>query len=71
MECYYVDAFLCRVEKSEVQEFDKLPCFVVSAICGDAGFVDMFFEEYLPDFDVFVSIQFSYFCHCVFCSSSS
>jgi hypothetical protein len=58
MECYYGDAFLCRVEKSEVQEFDKLPCFVVSAICGDAGFVDMFFEEYLPDFDMFVSVHF-------------
>ncbi|KAK2455838.1 replication factor A protein [Trifolium repens] len=57
MECYYVDAFLCRVEKSEVQEFDKLPCFVVSAICGDAGFVDMFFEEYLPDFDVFAGLS--------------
>jgi hypothetical protein len=55
MECYYGDAFLCRVEKRDIQDFDKLPSFVVSSICGDVGIVDMFFDEYLPDFDVFVS----------------
>jgi hypothetical protein len=55
MECYYGDAFLCKVEKKDVEDFDKLPSFVVSSICGDVGIVDMFFDEYLPDFDVFVS----------------
>jgi hypothetical protein len=43
------------VEKKDVEDFDKLPSFVVSSICGDVGIVDMFFDEYLPNFDVFVS----------------
>jgi hypothetical protein len=55
MECYYGDAFLCKVEKKDDQDFDKLPSFVVSSMCRDVEIVDMFFDEYLPDFDVFVS----------------
>ncbi|WJX77299.1 hypothetical protein P8452_60620 [Trifolium repens] len=53
MESYFGDAFLCKVEKKDDQDFNKLPSFVVSAMCRDVGMVDMFFDEYLPDFDVF------------------
>jgi hypothetical protein len=69
MECYYGDAFLCKVEKKDIQDFDKLPSFVVSSICGDAGIVDMFFDEYLPDFEVFVSTPyfvFFFICYCFY-----
>jgi hypothetical protein len=55
MESYYGDAFICKVEKNDAQDFNKLPSFVVSSLCRDVGMVDMFFDEYLPDFDVFVS----------------
>jgi hypothetical protein len=57
------------VEKRDVQDFDKLPSFVVSSICGDVGIVDMFFDEYLPDFDVFVSTPsfvFLSICYCFY-----
>jgi hypothetical protein len=65
METYYGDAFLCKVEKKDDQDFNNLPSFVVSSICRDVGMVDMFFDEYLPDFDVFVStLNFVFFFIC-------
>jgi hypothetical protein len=57
MECYYGDGFLCRVEKRDDEAFENLATFQISALCNDVGVLDMFFDEYLPKFEKFVSIS--------------
>jgi hypothetical protein len=56
MECFYGDAFLCKVEKRDDGDFDHLPSFKITSLCNDFGVIDMFFNEYLPNFDEYVSI---------------
>ncbi|MCH79383.1 replication factor A protein [Trifolium medium] len=55
MECFYGDAYLCKVEKRDSQDFEMLPSFKVRSICNDVGVVDMFFHEYVIGAEKIVS----------------
>jgi hypothetical protein len=55
MECFYGDAFLCKVKKKDDEDFDLLPSFKIMSLCNEVGVIDMFFNEYLPNFDEHVS----------------
>jgi hypothetical protein len=55
MECFYGDAYLCKVGKRDPIDSDALPAFDVVSICNEIGVVNMFFDEFVPDVDAFVS----------------
>jgi hypothetical protein len=55
MECFYGDAYLCKVGKRDPIDSDALPAFDVVSICSDVGVVNKFFDEFVPDVDAFVS----------------
>jgi hypothetical protein len=56
MECFYGDAYLCKVEKRDPVDFDEMPAFNVVSVCSEVDVVNMFFDEFIPDFDLFVSL---------------
>jgi hypothetical protein len=67
MECFYGDAYLCRVEGRDPVDFDDLPAFNVISICSETGVVNKFFDHYISDADKFISIiDFSFNCY-LFC----
>jgi hypothetical protein len=69
MECFYGDAYLCKVEKRDV-DFDNIPSFKVTSVCNDVGVFDLFYDEYLPRRHTVVSILNVWFVsirfYCVF-----
>jgi hypothetical protein len=56
MECFYGDACLCRVEGRNPVDFDDFPSFDVISICNETEVVNMFFDQFVPDAEKFVSI---------------
>jgi hypothetical protein len=56
MECFYGDAYLCKVQERDPVDFDDLPAFDVLSICSEAGVVNMFFDQFIPDAEKFFSI---------------
>jgi hypothetical protein len=56
MECFYGDAYLCKVGKRDDVDSDALPTFDVVSICNEIGVVNVFFDEFVPDVDAFVSV---------------
>ncbi|WJX34007.1 hypothetical protein P8452_22160 [Trifolium repens] len=55
-ECFYGDAYLCKVQERDPVDFDDLPAFDVLSICSEAGVVNMFFDQFIPDAEKFFSI---------------
>jgi hypothetical protein len=60
IECFYGDAYLCKVQGRDPVDFDDLPAFDVLSVCCEVGVVNMFFDEFIPDVDKFVSIIMFY-----------
>jgi hypothetical protein len=56
MKCFYGDAYLCKVQGRDPVDFDDLPVFQVLSVCSEAGVVNMFFDEFVPDVEKFVSV---------------
>jgi hypothetical protein len=64
MECFYGVAYLCKVGKRDPVDSDALPAFDVVSICNEIEVVNMFFDEFVPDVDAFVSV-FHFITSCV------
>jgi hypothetical protein len=66
MECFYGDAYLCKVGKRDPIDSEALPSFDVVSMCNEIEVVNMFFDEFVPDVDAFVSISCVILCCGVF-----
>ncbi|KAK2355930.1 hypothetical protein QL285_093299 [Trifolium repens] len=56
IECFYGDAYLCKVQGRDPVDFDDLPAFDVLSVCCEVGVVNMFFDEFIPDVDKFIDV---------------
>jgi hypothetical protein len=62
MECFYGDAYLCKVQRRDPVDFDDLPTFDVLSVCNEAPVVNKFFDEFIPDVEKFVSLLIFLWC---------
>ncbi|WJX45740.1 hypothetical protein P8452_32601 [Trifolium repens] len=56
MKCFYGDAYLCKVQGRDPVDFDDFPVFQVLSVCSEAGVVNMFFDEFVPDVEKFIDV---------------